>query len=160
MLFPPARLQVHLHSQKQWKGFKAKEITESSNTEVSTACLTHPSNSKNLHQLSFFPTEQKQQPHILLFLDILLYLKVMWESESGSCSALSDSLWPHGLYTVHGILQARILEWVAFPLSRGSSQQKAVNLSPVPTSMTYKLQRSICAWSPVPWAAGGHDPGY
>ena len=27
-------------------------------------------------------------------------------------------------YTVHGILQARILEWVAFPCSRGSSQPK------------------------------------
>ena len=26
------------------------------------------------------------------------------------------------IYTVHGILQARILEWVAFPFSRGSSQ--------------------------------------
>ena len=26
-------------------------------------------------------------------------------------------------YTVHGILQARILEWVAFPFSSGSSQQ-------------------------------------
>ena len=25
-------------------------------------------------------------------------------------------------YTVHGILQARILEWVAFPFSKGSSQ--------------------------------------
>ena len=25
-------------------------------------------------------------------------------------------------YTVHGILQARILEWVAFPFSRESSQ--------------------------------------
>ena len=25
-------------------------------------------------------------------------------------------------YTVHEILQARILEWVAFPFSRGSSQ--------------------------------------
>ena len=25
-------------------------------------------------------------------------------------------------YTVHGILQARILEWVAFPFFRGSSQ--------------------------------------
>ena len=25
-------------------------------------------------------------------------------------------------YTVHGILQARILEWVTFPFSRGSSQ--------------------------------------
>ena len=27
-------------------------------------------------------------------------------------------------YIVHGILQARILEWVAFPLSRGSSQPR------------------------------------
>ena len=27
-------------------------------------------------------------------------------------------------YTVHGILQARILEWVAFPLSRGFSQPR------------------------------------
>ena len=31
------------------------------------------------------------------------------------------SLQPH---TVHGILQARILEWVAFPFSRGSSQPR------------------------------------
>ena len=27
-------------------------------------------------------------------------------------------------YTVHGILQARILEWVGFPFSRGSSQPR------------------------------------
>ena len=27
-------------------------------------------------------------------------------------------------YTVHGILQARILEWGAFPFSRGSSQPR------------------------------------
>ena len=27
-------------------------------------------------------------------------------------------------YTVHGILQAGILEWVAFPFSRGSSQPR------------------------------------
>ena len=27
-------------------------------------------------------------------------------------------------YTVHGILQARILEWVDFPFSRGSSQSR------------------------------------
>ena len=27
-------------------------------------------------------------------------------------------------YIVHGILQARILEWVAFPISKGSSQLK------------------------------------
>ena len=28
------------------------------------------------------------------------------------------------VYTVHGILQARIVEWVAFPFSRGSSQPR------------------------------------
>ena len=27
-------------------------------------------------------------------------------------------------YTVHGTLQARLLEWVAFPFSRGSSQPR------------------------------------
>ena len=27
-------------------------------------------------------------------------------------------------YTVHGILQARILEWVGFPFSKGSSQPR------------------------------------
>ena len=30
-------------------------------------------------------------------------------------------------YTIHGILQARILEWVAFPFSRGSSQPRDWN---------------------------------
>ena len=43
-------------------------------------------------------------------------------------SVMSDSLGPHGLYppgsSVHGILQARILEWVAIHFSRGSSQPK------------------------------------
>ena len=40
-------------------------------------------------------------------------------SISESYSVVSGSLWPHGLYTVHGILQARIPEWVAVPFSRG-----------------------------------------
>ena len=46
------------------------------------------------------------------------------KSESESHSVMSDFLPPHGLYTVHEILQARILEWVAFPFSRGSSQPR------------------------------------
>ena len=37
-----------------------------------------------------------------------------------SCPTLCGSM----DYTVHGILQARILEWVAFPFSRGSSQPR------------------------------------
>ena len=36
------------------------------------------------------------------------------------CLTLCD---PMG-YTVHGILQARILEWAAFPFSRESSQPR------------------------------------
>ena len=34
------------------------------------------------------------------------------------------TLWDLMHYTVHGILQARILEWVAVPFSRGSSQPR------------------------------------
>ena len=37
-----------------------------------------------------------------------------------SCPTLCDPM----DYTVHGILQARILEWVAVPFSRGSSQPR------------------------------------
>ena len=37
-----------------------------------------------------------------------------------SCPTLCD----HMDYTVHGIFQARILEWVAFPFSRGFSQPR------------------------------------
>ena len=31
-------------------------------------------------------------------------------------------------YTVHGILQARILEWVAFPFSKGSSEPRTLTM--------------------------------
>ena len=37
-----------------------------------------------------------------------------------SCAALCNPM----DYTAHGILQARVLEWVAFPFSRGSSQPR------------------------------------
>ena len=37
-----------------------------------------------------------------------------------SCPTLSDPM----DYTIHRILQARILEWVAFPFTRGSSQTR------------------------------------
>ena len=44
------------------------------------------------------------------------------KKESESCSVVSHALQPD--YSVHGILQARMLEWVAFPFSRGSSQPR------------------------------------
>ena len=48
------------------------------------------------------------------------FSSLLWKWKE-SPSVMSDSLQPHG---VLGILQARILEWVAFPFSRGSSQPR------------------------------------
>lgn len=50
--------------------------------------------------------------------------EVLHRSETeASPSVMSDSLLPHGLYSLWN-LQARILEWGAFPFSRGSSQPR------------------------------------
>ena len=49
------------------------------------------------------------------------YLLQKSKSESKSCLVVSNSATP---WTIHVILQARILEWVAFPSSRGSSQSR------------------------------------
>ena len=55
---------------------------------------------------------------------------VVWKGikETVRCSVVSSYLWPHDCSlpgsSVHGILQARILLWIAIPFSRGSSQLK------------------------------------
>ena len=55
-----------------------------------------------------------------------IHLFIHWNNIDSceSYSVVSDSLRPCELYIVHGILQARILKWVAFPFSRGSSQPR------------------------------------
>ena len=45
-----------------------------------------------------------------------------------TCSVVFDCLGP--LCSVHGILQTTILEWVAIPFSRGSSQLRDQSRSP------------------------------
>ena len=49
----------------------------------------------------------------------------LWKLVAQSCLTLCDSVdySPRGS-SVHGILQARVLEWVAIPFSRGSSQSR------------------------------------
>ena len=49
-----------------------------------------------------------------------LHLSVDWVKVAPSCLTLCNPM----DYTVHGILQARILEWVAVPFSRGSCQPR------------------------------------
>ena len=70
---------------------------------------------------------------------------------------VSDSLRPHGLYSapgssVHGILQARILEWVAILSCRGSSQPR----DRTRFSFTPCTGRWVFAPS-VPWLKGQWD---
>ena len=49
-----------------------------------------------------------------------IYIYMHYVKVAQSCLTLCDTT----DYTVHGILQARILEWVVFPFSRGSSQPR------------------------------------
>ena len=65
-----------------------------------------------------------------------------------SCSVVSDSLWPH---TVHGILQTRILGWVAFPFSRGSSQPRDQ------TQVSHLVGRFFTNWA-IREAPNGYTP--
>ena len=80
--------------------------------------------------------ENKKETHFCLNIDIQLIDRWWWWwwcvcvlLSCVSCSVVSDSLWhpmdcsPLG-FSVHGILQTRILEWVAIPFSRGSSQPR------------------------------------
>ena len=49
-----------------------------------------------------------------------LHIRSLKVKAAQLCPTLFDPM----VYTVHGILQSRILEWVAFPLSRRSSQPR------------------------------------
>ena len=90
------------------------------------------------------------------------------------------TLWDPKDYRIHGILQARILEWVAFPFSRGSSQprdrthitciadgffttwatKEAKKLVPVPKAKRHQedtgpWHRDSCECPPGTWAPWG-----
>ena len=67
-----------------------------------------------------------------------------------SCPTLCDPM----DYTVHGILQARILEWAAFPFSRGSSQPRDRTQVLHCKQILYQLSNQV--WTgQTGWSAGG-----
>ena len=65
-----------------------------------------------------------------------------------SCPTLCDPM----DYTVHGILQVRILEWVAFPFFRGSSQPRdRTQVSHIAgTFFASRAQMEVCTWVTYP----------
>ena len=77
-----------------------------------------------------------------------------------SYPTLSDPMF----YTVHGILQARTLEWVAFPFSRESSQPRDqtqvpyIEVDSLPTVLWGKQKaKQRSEWPRKPWWCG-HSP--
>ena len=94
---------------------------------------THPSTVGNLKCLKFFTVNNNSA--------INMKVKV-----AQSC----PTLWDPMDYTVHGILQARILEWVAYPLSSGSAQPRnrpgspALQADSLPTELWGKPCEEIC----------------
>ena len=79
---------------------------------------------------------------------ILTWSEVKWKSLS--CVRLFVSI----DYTVHGILQARILKWVAFPFSRRSSQPRDW------TQVSCTAGRCLTSWATKEarstWSSGSH----
>ena len=68
------------------------------------------------------------------------------------------------LFATHGILQARILEWVAFPFSRGSSQPRdGTQVSCIAnrffTSWANREAQEYWSGQPIPSPADLPNPG-
>ena len=85
--------------------------------------LLHQSTGVDLASLEHGGSREVQ---LLTCVQVLGVFQETWKwSESVSCSVVSNSLWPHELYSlpdssVHGLLQARILGWVAILFSSRS----------------------------------------
>ena len=86
-------------------------------------------------QVDFLPAEPQEKPKntgvgSLSLLQRIFPTQDTWEDPKCLVKVkVTQSCDPMD-YTVHGILQARILEWVAFPFSRGSSQPRIEPRSP------------------------------
>ena len=65
--------------------------------------------------LCLWATSLRTSALIVTYQEVYSVVKV-----TQSCPTLSDPM----DYTVHGILQARILQWVTFPFFKGSSQPR------------------------------------
>src|SRR5574337_505661 len=66
-------------------------------------------------------------------------------------------------YTVHGVLQAKILEWVAFPFSRRSSQprdrtQVSLHCRQILYQLSHKGSPRILEWVTYPFSSGSSQP--
>ena len=93
----------------------------------------------------FFTTEQLGKLHIKIYNTKYICITVC------ACSVMSKSWRPYGLWsatvhgTLHGVSQARKLEWVAISSSRGSSWPRDQNL--YASRVSYTGRRTLYHWT-------------
>ena len=93
------------------------------------------------------------EPNLMLlciFHDIASCISIhLWKVKvAQSCLTLCDPM----DYTVHGILQARILEWVVFPFTKGSSHPR--DRTQVSLTSSHKVSPRILEWVASPFSRG------
>ena len=76
--------------------------------------------SSERHHLTYYLNLQKEMKVLYICVVLIIALEVLEVKVAQLCLTLCNPM----DYTVHGILQARTLEWLAFPFSRGSSQSR------------------------------------
>ena len=119
-------------------------------TRVGCHCLLHNKGHLTLiHFLNEWLGDKKAGP-------ILPFSRNKWKSCLTLCNPMD--------YTVHGILQARILEWVAVPISRGSSQRRdQTQVSHIAgrffTSWATRKAQEYCSGWPIPSPVDLPNPG-
>ena len=88
--------------------------------------------------------------HLLTVPQPLWWLSVQKVKVTQSCPTLWDPIDS----TVHGILQARILEWVTFPFSRGSSQSRDWTQVSRIAGLYHQGSPRILEWTAYPFSSG------
>ena len=123
-VFQKLGLKTFSHSYRAKAPYAVDVITDDSHSK--TIPSIHPASTQfhliALFLLPFYICVLRQTPtkFILRKLWLQLSTKSSVVKVTQSCPTLCNPM----DYTVHGILQARILEWVAFPFSRASSQPR------------------------------------
>ena len=87
------------------------------------------------------------------------YQMYEWVKVTESCPTLCNPM----DYTVHGILQVRILEWVTLPFSRGSSQPRDLNSGirhcrRILYQLSHQESLRILEWVAYPFSSGSSPP--
>ena len=107
----------------------------------------------------FITVAKSEMIHLLREIHFVLYNRHKKAHES--CSFMSDSLQPHGLH-IHGILPARILEWVSHSLLQGMFPAQGSNPGlPHCRRILYQLthQGSPGILKPIPSSVALPNPG-